>query len=94
MGRIYHAQCAACGYTKELFLGVGLRSPEKKVIGLCESCKELYEISLKNETEDTPATCPECSQPIRTINQEEKQKMSCPKCGQAHIQLIPCGLWD
>jgi predicted RNA-binding Zn-ribbon protein involved in translation (DUF1610 family) len=91
MGATYKASCSSCGYEVPTLLDGSGFSAVPYSPAICHTCNEVFSLRLDRAR----LRCPRCRRKPALINTDESsQPLSCPKCGNASLQLDAEGLWD
>lgn len=96
-GQMVKVSCTnpACGYTFNLAIGGGMKSPS--ITGYCAGCRDFVAIKLASWEDYRGKTynCPKGHGPFTPIyDMSEISKFPCPKCAQLTLQAKPGIMFD
>jgi DNA-directed RNA polymerase subunit RPC12/RpoP len=107
VGALLELRCAACGYERQLSVGVGMLGVTLEPY-LCRSCGELVNVPVDNVHDPSDARlgrCPDCgSRELEPWTYEPEvsehdpagsptARARCPRCRGA-ARLTSVGIWD
>lgn len=107
MGESYEFSCPECGYQSNMVhLGQGMMMDPELILGTCDSCCELTQISVAKSRCNCDL-CQASSSVQKTPSQSHRKrtgffgskviiKYECPKCRAFSVQIpeIPSESWD
>lgn len=96
-GQMAQVSCTnpGCGYTTNLAIGGGMRSPA--ITGYCAGCRDFVRIKLASHEDYRGKTykCPKGHGPFTPIyDLSDISRFPCPKCGQRTLQAKRGILFD
>lgn len=93
MGSFYQCKCPKCNCQTRFSLGIGMMYPQthkELVLFKCVHCKDYFSQNINLNRN----RCPSCRRKPQRIENNDINKLPCPKCDHESLELVLYGMWD